>query len=129
MWHDSILVPSSGVSSQPRAIHKPILPVRDLGEAADFYRRLGFTVTRHDDGYAWVLHAGDELLHLRLVPDVRPETNAASCYLHVQDADAWHAQWARAGVTMDPVADQPWGMREFAVIDPSGNLVRVGRNR
>jgi hypothetical protein len=24
--------------------------------------------------------------------------------------------------------DQPWGMREFALVDPSGNLVRVGHD-
>ena len=24
--------------------------------------------------------------------------------------------------------DQPWGMREFALVDPSGNLVRIGHD-
>jgi hypothetical protein len=24
--------------------------------------------------------------------------------------------------------DQPWGMREFTLVDPSGNLVRVGHD-
>jgi uncharacterized glyoxalase superfamily protein PhnB len=25
-----------------------------------------------------------------------------------------------------PIKDTPWGMREFAVVDPSGNLLRIG---
>jgi hypothetical protein len=25
------------------------------------------------------------------------------------------------------IADQPWGMREFTLTDPSGNAVRIGR--
>ena len=24
--------------------------------------------------------------------------------------------------------DKPWGMREFALVDPSGNLIRVGHD-
>jgi hypothetical protein len=28
---------------------------------------------------------------------------------------------------MDRLQDKPWGMREFAVVDPDGNLVRIGQ--
>jgi len=28
---------------------------------------------------------------------------------------------------LDAVADKPWGMREFAVVDPDGNLLRIGQ--
>ena len=28
---------------------------------------------------------------------------------------------------MDELADQPWGMREFNVWDPHGNLLRIGQ--
>jgi len=27
---------------------------------------------------------------------------------------------------MDALEDKPWGLREFAVVDPDGNLLRVG---
>lgn len=54
--------------------------------------------------------------------------NAASCYLHVTNADSWHAALMDAGVGTGPITDQPWGMREFAVVDPSGNLIRIGQN-
>lgn len=28
---------------------------------------------------------------------------------------------------LDPVGDKPWGMREFAIVDESGNLLRIGQ--
>ena len=28
---------------------------------------------------------------------------------------------------MDVIGDKPWGMREFAVVDPDGNLLRIGQ--
>ncbi|HET8777117.1 MAG TPA: VOC family protein [Candidatus Limnocylindria bacterium] len=108
---------------------QPILPVAEMDSAIAFYRRLGFNVEAYDAGYAWVSLDGVELLHLRLVPELEPRSNAASCYFHVPDADAWHAQWSSGGLDVDPPSDQPWGFREFAVADPSGNTLRVGHRR
>lgn len=111
-----------------RIVTKAILPVADLEAAIDFYRRIGFDVASYDDGYAWVRHRGDEILHLRTVPDLDVDANRTSAYLHVEDADAWHAATAEHAEEVGPVADMPWGMREFAVTDPSGNLLRFGHN-
>jgi hypothetical protein len=27
----------------------------------------------------------------------------------------------------DVLEDKPWGMREFAIVDPNGNLLRIGQ--
>jgi uncharacterized glyoxalase superfamily protein PhnB len=105
----------------------PILPVRELGEATAFWSRAGLTVERYDDGYAFVLADGCEIVHLALHPSVDPETNASACYIHVADVADWHDRLARAGLPVTPVRNEPWGMAEFSVRDPSGNLVRVGR--
>lgn len=106
----------------------PILPVDDIDAAADFYTRLGLDVFRYDDGYAWVRHCGWEWAHLRLVESV--VGNEASAYWHVTDVDAWRsAMQACAGddiVVPEPV-DTPWGQREFAITDPSGNVIRIGQ--
>ncbi len=104
----------------------PILPVADMTAATAFYRELGFVVVAHDDRYALVVQDGAELFHLRQAPGLDPADNLAALYLHVGNADQWHAAWrdGPAGVT-DP-EDQPWGMREFSLRDPSGNLIRVG---
>ncbi|CAN5834609.1 N/A [soil metagenome] len=111
-----------------RVVAKPILPVADMERAVGFYRQLGFEVEAYDPGYNIVSHSGEEILHLRVVEDLNPASNAASVYFHVQDVDAVHAEWASDGVATDGVVDQPWGMREFTVTDPAGNLIRVGQN-
>ena len=41
----------------------PILPVRDLEASLAFYARLGFAVSRYDEGYGY---ARRERLHLHL---------------------------------------------------------------
>src|SRR3954454_15403914 len=104
----------------------PILPVRDLHEAASFWGRAGLEVRLHDAGYAFVLAEGQEHVHLALHPSVDPATNLAACYVHVTDVGGWHDRLADSGLPVTPVRDEPWGMTEFRVRDPSGNLVRVG---
>ena len=113
----------------------PILPSRDLRETLRFYAELGFE-NRGADPEEWdylILGRGDIWLHFALQPDVDPLTTASGCYVYVDDADALHASWERV-IRPDPssgsriVAPQTtdYGMREFAVIDPSGNLLRLG---
>lgn len=107
---------------------KIIFPVADMAAASGFYRSLGFLVDSYDEGYGWVSHRGEELLHLALVSDLDRGANRAAGYLHVQDALDWHRAWASAGVTVSPIEDQPWGMREFSLHDPDRNLLRIGQN-
>ena len=47
-------------------------------------------------------------------------------HFHADDLDAAFAQVRDAGaeIVQEPT-DQPWGARDFAVRDPSGNMVRV----
>ncbi len=109
-------------------VTKIIFPVAEMATAVEFYRRLGFEVMAYDETYAWVRHDGGELLHLSLEPDTQRNANRAAGYFHVQDVDAWHEAWTAAGVELGPVGDRPWQMREFALRDPSGNLIRIGQN-
>jgi uncharacterized glyoxalase superfamily protein PhnB len=101
--------------------------VRDLQEAAALWTRAGLTVEPYDEGYAFVLADGREVVHLDLHVSVDPATNPCACYIHVADVHGWHDRLAGAGLPVTPIRDEPWGMAEFSVRDPSGNLVRVGR--
>lgn len=110
----------------------PILPVRDVRAALAHYRSLGFTVTAYDEAaddpvYGFLDWNGVGL-HLARVPDLDPERSVVACYLYVSDADALHAAWlaAQVGGRLTTVSDTPYGLREFAHIDPDGNLLRVG---
>ncbi|MFG3052033.1 bleomycin resistance protein [Kitasatospora sp. NPDC048239] len=114
----------------------PILPSRELGETLEFYARLGFEqrgASPEQYGYL-IMVRGTVELHFRHHPEVDPLATAGSCYVHVADADALHREWARIGVPGDratgsrlqPPVDTDYRMREFALVDRSGNLLRIG---
>ena len=49
-------------------------------------------------------------------------------YVYVDDVDSLHAEFVSKGVqNLDPVQDQSWKMREFAVTDPDNNTLRFGQ--
>jgi catechol 2,3-dioxygenase-like lactoylglutathione lyase family enzyme len=112
----------------------PILPAHDLDAVIAFYQRLGFDLELHETGYGGyaILTRGGAELHFAAVPGLDPAANVSGCYLRVADVDGTHAAFATAGLPasgiprLEPPADRPWDMREFALIDPAGNLIRVG---
>ncbi|TDD93709.1 bleomycin resistance protein [Actinomadura rubrisoli] len=113
----------------------PILPSRDLDETLGFYARLGFEARGSwpEHGYLIVVRGSVEL-HFSRESDHDPLTTAASCYVNVRDADALYRAWDEIGVATDPATgsrlvapvDTDYGMREFALVDGSGNLLRIG---
>ena len=115
----------------------PILPARDLAETRAFYEALGFRTAGwwpEFGGYASLVR-GDLTMHFFSYEDLSPFTNYAQCYWRVKDVDALHAEYQTLGLPasgvprLDAVENKPWGMREFAIVDPSGNLVRVGQQK
>ena len=105
----------------------PILAVRGMDEAANFYEAAGFNVDRYDDGYAFVEYADASVFDLG-VEQVDPSTNRGSCYMIVTDPDSWHQRLSDAGLPVSAIEDQTHGMREFTLVDPSGNRLRIGRS-
>ena len=105
----------------------PILAVHDMGEVASFYEAAGFAVERYDDGYAFVEYADTSVFDLG-VEQVDPSTNRGSCYIIVTDPDSWHQRLSDAGLPVSAIEDQDHGMREFTLVDPSGNRLRIGRS-
>ncbi|SFI26649.1 MULTISPECIES: bleomycin resistance protein [Microbacterium] len=113
----------------------PILLSRDLPETLGFYTALGFE-NRGAPLPTWeylILGRGDIELHFSGDPTVDPLRSASMCYLYVDDARALHDEWARivvpdptTGSRITPPVDTDFGLREFAVVDRSGNLLRVG---
>lgn len=106
-----------------------ILPCHDLGRSTAFYERLGFAlVSDHghyrilSDGKGWDLH-----LRLQEMAALQAPHNPFGLYLYVEDVDGV-AERVRE-LIIEPGAPhlKPWGMYEFAVSDPDGVLVRVGR--
>jgi catechol 2,3-dioxygenase-like lactoylglutathione lyase family enzyme len=108
----------------------PIVPVRNLDAALDRYRRLGFDARGYEgpERYGFV-DRGSVSLHLTEWAEHDPLSTASSVYLYVSDADALYAEWM-ALEDFDghwhPPHDTPYGLREFAYVDPDGTLHRIG---
>jgi catechol 2,3-dioxygenase-like lactoylglutathione lyase family enzyme len=111
----------------------PILASRDLAATADFYSNLGFEqVGLWPDEYLIVMR--DEIgLHFFHSSDHDPATSDHGCYLYVPDADALFAEFSRLGLPSAGIprlhgapGDTDYGLREFAVVDIDGNLLRIG---
>jgi len=101
----------------------PILRVADAEAAVAWYARLGFVKEwehRFEPGlplYVGIAR-GELRMHLsEHTGDARPGT---LLYLTVDDFDALAAS---LGVTA--IDDMPWG-RDFEVVDPDGNRLRIG---
>jgi catechol 2,3-dioxygenase-like lactoylglutathione lyase family enzyme len=112
----------------------PILPARDFEQTARFYEGLGFAVASRyqmPDAYLIMRRGGVEL-HFFPFSELDPATSYAGCYIRVPDVDGWFTAFSGAALPAEgrprltPVAERPWGMREFAIIDPNGSLIRVG---
>ena len=111
----------------------PILPSRDLGATAAFYARLGFEeVGLWPDEYLIVMR-GEVGLHFVCDPGMDPYSTASACYLYVEDADALYAEYSRLDLPSEGIPrlhglpeDTDYGLREFALVDHDGNLLRIG---
>jgi len=103
----------------------PVLPSGDLVASTEFWRAAGFEVEPFGDDFAIATRDGVEF---HLVQPHPPARDRGAAYLHVRDVDRIHAAWKAAGLPVTEARDEPWEMREFHVVDPGGNRIRVGQN-
>jgi len=109
-------------SGQLRKAH-PALPLTDIARGIDYYRDvLGFRINyaQHDLGVM-----DRDAIRLLLVPRTHCP---ASAYFYVRDADALHAELVSRGANVqgEPVSN-PWGLRDFHVLDLEGNELIFGQ--
>jgi catechol 2,3-dioxygenase-like lactoylglutathione lyase family enzyme len=108
-----------------------VLAVRNLAASKSFYtEKLGFTDDLSVDGWAF-LSRGACRLRLGDCPDAMPMSAARDhswfAYLHVSDAaDLFREVMANGVEIWHPLADKPWGMREFAIVTPDGHRIAFG---
>jgi catechol 2,3-dioxygenase-like lactoylglutathione lyase family enzyme len=118
--------------SQTIARIVPILPVKNLAQAMDFYRLLGFSAHAWQDGDSYAFLTRDQLdIHLRTSPDLIEGQNPSGVYFYLVDnsAAALEAEFRAAGVNiLSPLAPREWKMNEFVLSDPDGNLLRFGED-
>ncbi|WOB79547.1 VOC family protein [Brevundimonas nasdae] len=114
------------MTDQHRAV--AIVPARDMGASEAFYRRLGFVVAADYGDYRILEDERGGHIHLNATPGwpAKIEDNALGLYLYVEDVDAAADRVRELIIGAGPEI-KPWGTYEFAVSDPNGALVRIGR--
>ena len=132
-------------------IHSAFLPLDDPDAARAFYRDvLGFEV-RNDVGYNglhWITvgppDQPDTSVVLfppgatpgvtdderRVVAEMMAKGTYAMLTLATPDLDGTFADLVEAGaeVVQEPT-DQPWGIRDCAIRDPAGNMIRINQKQ
>jgi catechol 2,3-dioxygenase-like lactoylglutathione lyase family enzyme len=104
----------------------PELPLDDVSAGVAYYCDvLGFKVN----------YAGPEIgvmdrdaITILLIARTAKHHGIGSCYVYVHNVDALHAELVAKGANVqgDPVS-QPWGLRDFQVLDLEGNRITFGQ--
>jgi DNA-binding transcriptional MerR regulator len=123
--NEETIVPDLNASTLRRAI--PVLASLDLEATQQFYAsRLGFDPLFTYPDYAIVARDGVQV-HFILTDDTEVPRNL-SCRIDVAGIDALYDEMRSAGVVHPsaPLCEQPWGMKEFGILDGDGNLIKFG---
>ncbi len=124
----------------------PLLPSHSIAQTIPFYQALGFQVTyqqQRPNVYAVVKLRGIEL-HFFVLKALQPLSNYSTCYstcyVLVEEIDALYESF-KSGIhtllgklpvqgvpRVNPLKNIPaYGVRQFIIVDPSGNYIRVGQ--
>jgi catechol 2,3-dioxygenase-like lactoylglutathione lyase family enzyme len=111
-------------------VAEPVLASLDIFRTVAFYKeKLGFDRVGWKDKEYAIVHRDQVTLHFWKCDDkIHPENT--SCYIRVQDVDGLYEELKPQGVIHPnaPLRDEPWGMREFAILDGDGNMIRFGQS-
>ena len=108
----------------------PVLPSLEVARSLAFFKGLGFTAWGWEDppSYGGVERDGAEL-HF-FTTDRKEVCEWTSCRVNCDDVSGiWEeAQAAGCVHPNGKLDDKPWGMREFAILDPFGVLVTFAQD-
>lgn len=107
----------------------PVLASLDIKKTVAFYKtKLGFNRIGYlDDNYA-VIARDQFVVHFWKCDDkIHPENT--SCYVDVKDIDTLYTELKTQDVIHPngTLEDKPYGMREFAILDLDGNMIKFGQ--
>ena len=119
----------------------PLLPCRSIDDQIAFYESLGFAVTyrqKSPNAYASVQRGLIEL-HFFTMKGYEPANSYSTCYVLVSDVDRLYDDF-RAGLKaalgriptrgiprIGALRDMSYGVRQFLMTDPGGNIIRIGQ--
>jgi uncharacterized glyoxalase superfamily protein PhnB len=106
----------------------PILSVTDLSEALDYYKRvLGFRLGWRSGEPPGLASVYRDRVELNLSQSLEAKPGGSKVYFQMVGVDAYYNQITNAGAKVEvPLADRPYRMRDFRIVDPSGNELSFG---
>ncbi len=119
----------------------PLLPCRSIDDQIAFYESIGFEVTYRQKApnvYASVQRGLIEL-HFFTMKGYEPANSYSTCYVMVSDIDALYADFreglkrslgrvpTRGMPRIGALGDMSYGVRQFLLTDPGGNIIRIGQ--
>lgn len=119
----------------------PLLPCRSIDDQIAFYESLGFEVTYRQkvpNVYASVQRGAIEL-HFFVMKGYDPAASYSTCYVMVTAIDALYAAFrdglkrslgripTRGIPRIGVLRDMSYGVRQFLLTDPGGNIIRIGQ--
>jgi len=119
----------------------PILPCQSIDDQLAFYESIGFEVTyrqKAPNAFASVQRGAIELQFF-VLKGYEPASSYSTCYVLVSDVDTLYADF-RAGLKrslgrvptrgiprIGALGDMSYGVRQFLLTDPGGNIIRIGQ--
>lgn len=107
----------------------PVLASLDIRKTVDFYKtKLGFNRQGYlDDNYAIIARDRFVVHFWKCNDKIHPENT--SCYVDVQNIDQLYREYEASGVVHPngKLENKPYGMREFAILDNDGNMIKFGQ--
>lgn len=103
----------------------PVLASLDIERSAEFFAvKLGFMKVHVAQGGYGIVANGPVEIHLWACTD-RHIAEATSCRVQVRGIERLYDQCKGHAIVHPkaPLETKPWGTKEFAILDPDGNLV------
>ena len=101
----------------------PTLPVRNIPAAQSHYRdRLGFDIGwHHVEGRIGAVSHGRCAIFLQ---ETDGPIHPVTLWIFAEDVDAAHTELEERGATIvTPIANTPWGLRQFTLRDLDGHIL------
>jgi len=106
----------------------PILAYLDRDATIAFYEKLGFECNSAWEGY--LMFFKDQIsIHLWCCDDESIPKNTG-CYVYVDEIDALYKECEALGIVHPngKLHNMAWGMRQFSILDNSGNIIHFGQD-
>jgi hypothetical protein len=104
----------------------PILAFLNIQETVDFYQQLGFTCNNNWPDY--LMCARDNIeIHLWKCNDENIPKNTG-CYIRVNEIDKLYKDFDALHIIHPngKLENKPWKIRQFSILDNSGNIIHFG---